>query len=318
MGTRTKPAPPAHQVPGSSVTPTEADRQALVALHRRPWLISAALVALPVVFSVVMGLYQDHRWEPLLSTGVRWPAEVVDTTSYARATGYLRVAFALPDGRLVEASVPVSNPNAHPVGSTEVVVYDHLDPGRVRMLYGWAPPYTLRPPFLAIFGFLSLWFLWHAWRWPRRLWSLANGPECRRMAALIVDGPRRGPTPWALLFEQEALPGSRPRLAVPVADGAGLERGPTEVGVRGRPSRQGIVVLRGPNGLIWSVGRVRRPSRALRHAATVDIAARVWAPPDVVEGTAGAGVHDAGTGPASPRPLMTLPPGLFDAKPPRR
>ena len=235
----------------------------------------AVIFLLPVAVVVALAVAEHRMWAPLPRDGVRAPAEVVGASSW-KASDRIRVAFATPDGRLVEASIPVGDLYRYEVGSTVEVAYDPDNPRRVRTVEDWSPPYVIPLIIAGMFGLLALGFGWRAWRWPRRLQRVAAQTKGRRpMVMATVTVPGRAPAAWAVLWDRDAPESAPPALAFRLADVEEAPEGAVDVDLVAERRRKALGFVRTPAGPLWPAGKIRRPPRAVLRA--VDKAERALA-----------------------------------------
>ncbi|HVL05142.1 MAG TPA: DUF3592 domain-containing protein [Acidimicrobiales bacterium] len=228
--------------------------------------LAAALFLLPTVVLAALAIAQHRMYAPLLRDGLRAPAEVVGGSIW-KFSDRVRVAFATPDGRLVEASIPINELSRHPMGATVEVAYDPGNPRRVRTVEDWNDPYGLQLGMAAGFALLSLGIAWRGWRWPRRLRRVAayaTTPRPMVLASVTVSG--RAPTHWAVLWDRDAPPSAHPVLAFRLADADDAPEGAVDVDVFAERRRKAAGYARTPDGVIWPAGKIRPLSRAVRRA----------------------------------------------------
>lgn len=233
-------------------------------VRRRLTIVGAGL-AVPAVILATLAWAEWRAWAPVTGDGLRTVAEVVNGAHYTKAADRLRIAFATPDGRLIEASVPVWNLDAHHIGEGVVVAYDPANPRRVRTLDGWNPPYVFPSGMAALFALLAAGFLWRARRWPARLARAARGPSRPMLLAVASVPTGRINAPWGVLWDPAQAPPAPPVYAFRLADEADAPAGLIEVDVVGRVAERGVAVLRtGLGETISPAGKLAPPPRSVR------------------------------------------------------
>lgn len=271
---------------------------------------AAAFFLVPMAIVIALAVAEHQLWGPLVRDGRRAPAEVV-AASHWRSSDRLRVAFATPDGKLVEASVPVGDLTRYALGSTVEVAYDPANPRRVRTVQDWDPPYVIPAAVGACLGLLGLAFAWRAWRWPRRLLQVAERNKVGRpmvLASVTVQG--RAPVPWAVLWDRDAPPSARPVLAFRLADADDAPDGAIDVEVVAERRRKAVGFVRTPARVMWPAGKIRPVPRSVRRA--VEKAEEALAKAEVGPRIEPAGA--AGVAMAEMRGDMPpLPPDFFEA-----
>ena len=305
-------APP-RPVDAGAVTPEPAPDTTALRRQADGLRFGAAMFAVPMVVLVALGVAEHRVWAPLARDGLRAPAEVVGGSSW-KWSDRIRVAFATPDGRLVEASIPVSNSSRHAKGETVEVAYDPVNPRRVRTVENWNAPYAFPLGLAAVFGLLALGLGWRAWRWPRRLHRVAaqaRGGLPMVLATVTVAG--RVPAPWAVLWDRDAAPAARPELGFRLADADDAPDGAVDVELVAERRRKAVGFARTDTGVIWPAGKIRPLPRSVRRA--VEKAERELleresepdgAPPAVAGTRAGAELPDVRGD------LPRLPPDFFE------
>lgn len=276
----------------------------------------AVLLLLPAIVVAAYAVAQYRAMAPLLRHGVRAPAEVVGGSVW-KFSERIRVAFATPDGRLVEASIPVDNLRLYAKEATVEVAYDPDNPRRVRTVEHWNPPYGLELGLAACFALISAALAWRAWRWPRRLRRVATRAGAgagRPMVLASVTVPGRAPVPWGVLWDADAPPDARPVLAFRLADADDGPDGAVDVAAFAERRRKAAGFVRTPAGVIWPAGKIRPLPRSVRRA--VERAERALADrdPETAGRTAApSGPPAAGTVlPDLRGDLPPLPPELFE------
>lgn len=270
--------------------------------------LAAMLMAVPVLILFVLGVAEYRFWAPVARDGMRVPATVVGATVYSKASDRIRVAFPTPDGRLVEASVPVSDVSAYRYGSTVVVAYDPANPKRARTLDGWEPPYVMPFGVASVLALVVAALGWRAWRWPARLRRVAaTGASRSPMLVAGVVVPGRVAVPWAVLWPPGASPAHPPTWACRLADVDDVPAAPAAVEVAGRLRKGAVVVLHSAGRTIWPAGKLTRPRRAvLRSQRRAEAPAAVEAEPAAGDLPAGATLPShAGSLPPLPDELFT-------------
>lgn len=258
-------APP-RPVDAGDLTPEPGPDMTGLRRQARGLRVIAVLFLLPVGVILALAVAEHRMWAPLAREGVRAPAEVVGASSW-KASDRIRVAFATPDGRLVEASIPVDDLSRYAMGSTVEVAYDRDNPRRVRTVEGWSAPY-LFPVLIAVgLGLLALGFGWRAWRWPRRLQRVAEETrDSRPMVMAAVTVPGRAPVAWAVLWDRDVPESARPVLAFRLAEMEEAPEGAIDVDLVAEQRRKALGFVRTPAGPIWPAGKILRPPRAVRRA----------------------------------------------------
>jgi hypothetical protein len=281
--------------------------------------LGAAMMLVPMAVLLAVAVAEHRMWAPLTRDGVRAPAEVVGASSW-RWSDRIRVAFATPDGRLVEASIPVGDLSRYAKGATVEVAYDPVNPRRVRTVENWNPPYAVPLGVGAVLALLALGFAWRAWRWPRRLSRIAAQDRAGRamvLASVTVAG--RTPVPWAVLWDRDAPPAARPELAFRLADAEDAPDGAVDVELVAEPRRRAVGFARTAAGVIWPAGKIRPLPRSVRRAvekAERDLSEAESRPEVVAPAVAGT---PAGAALADLRgDLPPLPPEFFEAARPRK
>lgn len=228
--------------------------------------LAAAMFLVPVVVLLALAVAEYRLWAPIARDGLRAPAQVVGASSW-KWSDRIRVAFATNDGRLVEASIPVSNLSCYAKGQTVEVAYDPANPRRVRTVENWNPPYFVPIGVGAVFGLLALALGWRAWRWPRRLHRIAVGARGGRpMVLASVTVPGRVPAPWAVLWDRDAPASARPELAFRLADADDAPGGAIDVELVAERRRKAAGFARTDAGVIWPAGKIRPLPRSVRRA----------------------------------------------------
>jgi hypothetical protein len=247
------------------VEPLPLDTSAL-RRQGRSLLRAAALFVVPLAVLLSLAMAEQRVWGPLTRDGARAPAQVVGG-SHWRLSDRIRVAFATPDGQLVEASVPVSDLQRYDLGSTVEVAFDPSNPRRARTVEDWSPPYVIPAGIAALLALVSLLLAWRSWRWPARLRRLATeAPRGVRMVLSTVSAGGRVPGRWAVLWEPGMAPASPPQLAFRVADAEEPSAELVDVELVGERRRRMVGFLKTPTGVMWPSGTIRRPTKSVRRA----------------------------------------------------
>lgn len=287
-------APP-RPVDAGGLTPEPVHDTAALRRQAQGLRLVAAMFAVPMVVLLALGVAEHRMWAPLTRDGLRAPAEVVGASSW-RWSDRIRVAFATPEGRLVEASIPVSNLSQYAKGETVEVAYDPGNPRRVRTVENWNAPFAFPVGLAAVFGLLALGVGWRAWRWPRRLHRVAaHARGGRPMVLASVTVPGRAPAPWAVLWARDAPPSARPELGFRLGDPGDAPDGAIDVELVAERRRKAVGFARTDAGVIWPAGKIRPLPRSVRRAvekAERELAAPAPALPAAAGPPAGVGLGD--------------------------
>lgn len=228
--------------------------------------LAAALFLVPAVVLAALAVAEIRLWAGLARDGLRAPAEVVGASTW-KWSDRIRVAFATPDGRLVEASIPVHDLYRFSTGQTVEVAYDAANPRRVRTIEDWNPPYVFPVGMAVTLALLALGMGVRSWRWPRRLQRVAATDRAGRpmvLASVTVSG--RAPVPWAVLWDRDAPPSARPELAFRLPDVKDAPAGAIDVELVAERRRKAVGFVRTATGVIWPAGKIRQLPRAVRRA----------------------------------------------------